>query len=55
MNKTLLAIALFGLAAGETSAQQIGRVARVEPVRYEKRDGAPEDPLLCETFGGAGP
>lgn len=39
MNKTLLAIALFGLAAGETSAQQIGRVARVEPVRYEKRDG----------------
>ena len=25
MNKTLLAIALFGLAAGETSAQQIGR------------------------------
>jgi len=39
MNKTLLAIALFGLAAGEISAQQIGRVARVEPVRYEKRDG----------------
>lgn len=34
-----MAIALFGLAAGETSAQQIGRVARVEPVRYEKRDG----------------
>ena len=39
MNKTLLAIALFGLAAGQTTAQQIRPVARVEPVRYEKPDG----------------
>jgi len=39
MKKTLLAMILFGLAAGETCAQQIGRVARVEPVQYEKRDG----------------
>lgn len=39
MKKYILAIVLFGLAAGEARAQRIDRVTRVEPVRYEKRDG----------------
>ena len=39
MKGMLLAMMLFGLAAGEACAQRIGRVARIEPVKYERRDG----------------